>query len=259
MSRKEVLILLCIFHIQNRRVEGDDFFMTGGARFKCFPSQIPEDCNQDFTDAYPELSRSVRNDTLADTYFYFLTSKNPDVPEPLHKCGGKLPKGTNFNPENEFKIYIQPFFINVCDTAIAREMKDQLLERADFNVMIVDDSWAMSFDAPSAIANVELIGKQVATVLQNIQDQTGIAYDKIHIITHSLGAQVAGAIGKHFKFYRITGLDPAAPSYADESLSIDRRLDPTDAEIVEVVHCDAEPCTKLGNNIRCRRLQFLYE
>lgn len=64
----------------------------------------------------------------------------------------------------------------------------------------------------------------------------------IHIMGHSLGAQVAGFIGQTTldrigrKIHRITGLDPAGPVFA--TLPTSQRLSKDDADIVVVVHSD---------------------
>lgn len=59
----------------------------------------------------------------------------------------------------------------------------------------------------------------------------------IHLIGHSLGAHVAGAAGSMFnnRIARITGLDPALPSF-DHFKDADQRLDLTDAQFVDIIH-----------------------
>ncbi|XP_035232645.1 pancreatic lipase-related protein 2-like isoform X2 [Stegodyphus dumicola] len=122
-----------------------------------------------------------------------------------------------------------------------KEYKNEFLKKGDYNVLLPDYSWAHEFDYSSALANIQLIAKQIVTVLQNIQDQTGITYDKFYVIGHSFGAQLAARIGAIFKVHRITGLDPARPGFP-ESLPSSERLDPSDAEIVDVWHCNAGAC-----------------
>ncbi|KAK0080967.1 hypothetical protein PV325_013019 [Microctonus aethiopoides] len=62
----------------------------------------------------------------------------------------------------------------------------------------------------------------------------------LHIIGFSLGAHVAGFIGKLFapiKVPRITGLDPAGPEFISKPPY--RRLDKSDAEFVDVIHTES--------------------
>lgn len=65
----------------------------------------------------------------------------------------------------------------------------------------------------------------------------------IHLIGHSLGAHVAGNVGRTAKNLtgipvgRLTGLDPAGPLF--NFVLDDVRLRKTDAELVDVIHTDA--------------------
>ena len=80
------------------------------------------------------------------------------------------------------------------------------------------------------------LGEEVARFLTRIMDM-GADPAHIHLIGHSLGAHVAGAAGSMFKgrIARITGLDPALPSF-DHFKEADQRLDETDAQFVDIIH-----------------------
>ena len=61
----------------------------------------------------------------------------------------------------------------------------------------------------------------------------------VHLIGHSLGAQVCGFAGQGLnKVGRITGLDPAGPLF--DGLPRNARLDKTDADFVDVIHTDSK-------------------
>lgn len=63
--------------------------------------------------------------------------------------------------------------------------------------------------------NTQAIGNYVALALQMLVNSS-FPLDKIHVIGHSLGAQICGAAGRTFteltqlSLPRITGLDPAS-------------------------------------------------
>lgn len=80
------------------------------------------------------------------------------------------------------------------------------------------------------------LGEQVARFISRIIEM-GADPQHIHLIGHSLGAHVAGAAGAMFKnrVSRITGLDPALPSF-DHFKEADQRLDVTDAIFVDIIH-----------------------
>ncbi|XP_067006725.2 inactive pancreatic lipase-related protein 1 [Anabrus simplex] len=57
------------------------------------------------------------------------------------------------------------------------------------------------------------------------------------MIGHGLGAHIAGYVGHSIKgLARITGLDPTGPYF--QGMPTEVRLDPTDAEFVDVIHTD---------------------
>lgn len=68
-------------------------------------------------------------------------------------------------------------------------------------------------------------------------------HNKIFISGHSLGAHIAGMIGRHFieitgkKLPRITGLDPAKPCFINDAKL--KGLSPGDAEFIDVIHSDS--------------------
>lgn len=69
----------------------------------------------------------------------------------------------------------------------------------------------------------------------------------VHVVGHSLGAHVAGFMGKQIISLssrsqilgRITGLDPAQPGYSGSPTEATNRLDKDDALMVDIVHTDS--------------------
>lgn len=93
------------------------------------------------------------------------------------------------------------------------------------------------------IDHTNFSGAQIANTIQELTEKNNeIPLQNIVIIGHSLGAQIAGWIGKNFyrrtkkKLSRIIALDPAGPIFRIRPSS--RRLNQKDAEVVLVVHTD---------------------
>lgn len=91
---------------------------------------------------------------------------------------------------------------------------------------------------PVSSANVKPIGSYIADFLLNSKAKI----ENVHVIGHSLGAMVASYVGKSVynktgsKIGRITATDPAGPGF--EQLVPELRLNPNDAEFLDVIHTD---------------------
>ncbi|KAM8902060.1 lipase member H isoform 2-T2 [Lycaon pictus] len=115
-----------------------------------------------------------------------------------------------------------------------------LLHVEDMNVVIVD--WNRG--ATTVIYNhASSKTRKVANVLKEFIDQMlvkGASLDNIYIIGVSLGAHIAGFVGKMYngQLGRITGLDPAGPLF--NGRPPEDRLDPGDAQFVDVIHSDID-------------------
>lgn len=154
---------------------------------------------------------------------------------------------TSFCPSCETKIIIHGFTETTLKPWL-KTMAWELLKNGDYNVVIVD--WRKGAAPPytQAVANARIMGTILARFIQSLQDNFKISSESIHIIGHSLGAQVASYVGQQVKrLGRITGLDPAKPFF--ENTPIDVRLDASDANFVDVIHTDTgESSTSFGGS-----------
>ncbi|CAK1542968.1 unnamed protein product [Leptosia nina] len=89
---------------------------------------------------------------------------------------------------------------------------------------------------------VRFMGERLGGLLTDVIKRGQKPY-RINLIGHSLGAHIAGVAGQEVyrdtgqRLGRITGLDPAGPCFSN--VSLDSRLDPTDADYVDVIHTNA--------------------
>ncbi|KAH9512772.1 Pancreatic lipase- protein 2 [Bulinus truncatus] len=123
-------------------------------------------------------------------------------------------------------------------------MRDGLLNKGDYNVIIVDWHHGSRFPYEQAAANMYLVARQLAKFLRLVELILGLAPPRMHLIGYSLGAQLAGATAAALsptKVSRITGLDPAEPYFDD--VDDNSRLDLSDAIFVDVIHTDGETFT----------------
>jgi hypothetical protein len=99
----------------------------------------------------------------------------------------------------------------------------------------------------NAAQNAIQVGQYVGLVLAMMDKQSSNGVN-IHVVGHSLGAHLVGVVGRTFekaagkKLARVTGLDPAGPSFIDGPIIeavpelMKARLNRNDAEYVDIIH-----------------------
>uniref|UniRef100_A0A8C3LM73 Triacylglycerol lipase n=1 Tax=Chrysolophus pictus TaxID=9089 RepID=A0A8C3LM73_CHRPC len=127
------------------------------------------------------------------------------------------------------------------------EMCLLLLEVENMNCIAVDWKEGAKGTYVCAVNNIRVLGAEVAYFIKTLQKLFRYSPREIHLIGHSLGAHTAGETGRRIRgIRRITGLDPAGPYF--EGTPPEVRLDPTDANFVDVIHSNAAhfPATGFG-------------
>lgn len=184
------------------------------------------------------LPRSVIN-----TKFILYTRANPNTSETLRAHDENLKK-SSLDLKKKIKFIIHGFI----DTPLSNwvgDMKDELLKGEDLNVIIVDWAGGSLPLYTQATANTRLVGLELGYFINFLLKNYGVDPADIHIIGHSLGAHTAGYAGSMVPgLGRITGLDPAEPYFQGMPSHI--RLDPSDAELVDVIHTDGKGIIFLG-------------
>uniref|UniRef100_A0A672SWA6 Lipase member H-like n=1 Tax=Sinocyclocheilus grahami TaxID=75366 RepID=A0A672SWA6_SINGR len=159
------------------------------------------------------------------------------------ECGQELPHH-NFTQEPLFNVSrpttfvihgyrptgAPPIWINLIVHLLAAQK--------DMNILVVDwNRGAANLNYFTAVANTRGTAVNITGFIESMKKE-GASLDSIHLIGVSLGAHIAGFIGAMLggQVGRITGLDPAGPMFA--SAPTEERLDPTDAQFVDVLHTD---------------------
>ncbi|KAK3098616.1 hypothetical protein FSP39_021249, partial [Pinctada imbricata] len=135
------------------------------------------------------------------------------------------------------------------DSASSQWVKDMtaaLLQREQMNVIAVD--WSQGADSINyyiSSANTRVVGALMARMMSLLNEETQASYGDMHIVGHSLGAHIGGYAGAQTPgLGRITGLDPAGPCFEEQDVIV--RLDPNDANYVDVIHTDGDSLLELG-------------
>ncbi|XP_041360272.1 inactive pancreatic lipase-related protein 1-like [Gigantopelta aegis] len=180
--------------------------------------------------------------------FKLYTKNQPVFTISINETRTALRSNNIYNPSRPTKVIIHGFQDSGQNSWVS-QMVRSLLEKESMNVFVVDwKKGAKFFDYFQACSDARLIGRIVAKLLETLID-IGASPASLHLIGHSLGAHIAGYVAEQIPGVgRITGLDPAGPSFEGRPTSA--RLDSTDAIFVDVIHTDAEPLARLGLGIK---------
>uniref|UniRef100_A0A182XJG6 Lipase domain-containing protein n=1 Tax=Anopheles quadriannulatus TaxID=34691 RepID=A0A182XJG6_ANOQN len=113
------------------------------------------------------------------------------------------------------------------------------------NLLVADWSPVAVLHYPTARDLVLPVGNHLGSILARFMKRLGIEPSQVHVIGHSLGAHIAGNVGRYLggKVRRVTALDPAGPLFALDSKDA---VGPDTAQFVDVIHTDG---MTLGENI----------
>uniref|UniRef100_A0A1A7XJV8 Lipoprotein lipase n=1 Tax=Iconisemion striatum TaxID=60296 RepID=A0A1A7XJV8_9TELE len=178
----------------------------------------------DFSDIVSKFS--LRTAELPDDDICYLV---PGRPETIKEC--------EFNEETQTFIVIHGWTVTGMFESWVPKLVSALYEREPTaNVIVVDWLTRANQHYPTSAAYTKLVGRDVAKFVSWLQDELQLPWERIHLLGYSLGAHVAGIAGglTDNKISRITGLDPAGPTFehADEQSTLSRG----DAQFVDVLH-----------------------
>ncbi|CAK9817776.1 Pancreatic triacylglycerol lipase [Anthophora plagiata] len=181
--------------------------------------------------------------SVIQTRFLLYTRSNREAPESLHYGDDfKSIHQSRFNSARHLKVVIHGYKGSGSDVGAMR-LVQSLLDLEDLNVLVIDWTRGAAATYSAAVANTELVGRQLGLVLLDAVN-LGTLPENIHVIGFSLGAHVAGCASEILKkrkilLGRITGLDPASPFFRNHLFrEKSRKLDATDAQLVDVIHTD---------------------
>ncbi|XP_063290900.1 pancreatic lipase-related protein 2-like [Pelobates fuscus] len=207
-----------------------------------------------FTDDSPwagTMSRPIRQRPWSpeqiNTHILLYTKENPNDFQVFNTSDPVSISASGFK---SFKLsrFIVHGFLSSGEEDWLSNMCKAMLQVEDVNCFCVD--WRSGSRAlySQAANNVRVVGAEVAYFIKTLMDAFRYSPSNIHIIGHSLGAHVAGEVGKRRPgIARITGLDPAEPYF--QRTPIEVRLDPSDADFVDVIHTDGSSIiSRLGFN-----------
>ncbi|XP_076390464.1 pancreatic lipase-related protein 2-like isoform X2 [Megachile rotundata] len=178
-------------------------------------------------------------DLERDIEFLLFTRRNPNYPTKLNSFDSFTLKNSNFDVRYPTIIFIHGYSENAFEGSAAA-IRKAYLKRGEYNLIVVD--WSKLGGLPwyvTAVRNTRIIGPRVARLVKWLDALGTVSLPSLHVIGFSLGAEIAGFMGKALaprKVGRITGLDAAYPLYMNTGR--EGHLTKSDAMFVDVIHTD---------------------
>ncbi|XP_060233292.1 inactive pancreatic lipase-related protein 1 [Meriones unguiculatus] len=199
-----------------------------------------------FSDTEPWAGTAIRPLKLLpwspekiNTQFLLYTNENPNAFQLLQLSDPSTIEASNFQAARKSRFVIHGF-VDKGDEDWAIAMCKNMFQVEEVNCICVDWKRGAQTTYTQAANNVRVVGAQVAQMIGILATNYSHSPSKVHLIGHSLGAHVAGEAGSRTPgLGRITGLDPVEANF--EGTPAEVRLDPSDADFVDVIHTDAAP------------------
>ncbi|XP_075158114.1 phospholipase A1-like [Haematobia irritans] len=182
------------------------------------------------------IARQQDSDKIAapTVDFFIYTRHNPSEPK---EFSINTPEGFYyFVPEIPTYIFVHGWNSSY-ESDFIQTMVSATLKAIDCNVIVADWNRARSWDYVSSVIAIPRTGQIIATMLDYTKEVYKLSFETLTIIGHSLGAHVAGSVGKNVKngkIHKIIGLDPAKPLFFYNKP--EERLAATDAIYVQAIH-----------------------
>ncbi|XP_061162928.1 inactive pancreatic lipase-related protein 1-like [Saccostrea echinata] len=222
------------------------WFLKSKPKQVCYPHVGCFSNAKPFNNARGTLPQSP---SKIETTFSLYTRQNRDTAQILDPYNTNTVSNSNFD-SNLPTIFITHGFQDTAKSGWPLEMKDALLENGDMNVIAVD--WSKGTQGTiyrQSAANTRVVGATIGNMIKALRDSVSLPLGQVHLIGHSLGAQIMGYAGDWVRgIGRITGLDPAGLYF--EKFDTKVKLDPSDASFVDVIHTDGASLLEMAFGIR---------
>lgn len=189
-------------------------------------------------------------DAYRDVRLMLQTRQNRDTPQLLQFRNLQSVQNSNYNSNRPTRVLIHGWGED-SDGDIEITTATELLDYYDFNVIYVDWSEGSStINYVGAANRVPTVGRFVASFLDFLSENNLLPWNRLGLVGFSLGAHIAGHIGKNVRAGRVNhilGLDPAGPLFSVRNP--EGRLDAADATYVECMHTNGPTLLVAGAGI----------
>ncbi|XP_068205847.1 pancreatic triacylglycerol lipase-like [Palaemon carinicauda] len=208
--------------------------------------------SSDLSDSPPEIFK----EDMDHVHFLLWTRSNPEDASYYELKINDIDNIVNstFDPNLPTHVLIHGWIANGYQ-GWPVEAKTELLKHYECNVISIDwEEISHRFNYYAVVNTLPEVGHRVAEMLDIMHIVVQLDITTLHVTGHSLGAHLGGIVGHHVVYGplgRITGLDPAGPSY--RGAPEEEMLDISDATFVEVIHTNGgrtyQACVGLSERI----------
>ncbi|XP_049295099.1 endothelial lipase [Anopheles funestus] len=141
-----------------------------------------------------------------------------------------------FDPRRQLKVLIHGWNADRNHISMLPIRTAYLVQDAH-NLLVADWSHVAYLLYPTARDLAVPVANRIGSMLVRFIERLAIDHSQVHVIGHSLGAHIAGSVGRYCggKLSRVTALDPAGPLFELESKDA---VGPDVAGFVDVIHTD---------------------
>ncbi|OXU24282.1 hypothetical protein TSAR_000477 [Trichomalopsis sarcophagae] len=189
---------------------------------------------------FDQLDALLNSERLSDgmekiRMIHYKRSSNEDVEALNYSLAQSEELMENIDSQKPYVLYIHGYEEHPANESI-QTVVSAYIQRGTDNIVVLDWSAFAFGNYVSVAARIKDISKCTAKALGNLA-AAGLNVDTLHVIGHSLGAQVAGFIDRHLDFSipRVTGLDPANPLFYQFGAE---HVDERSGQQVDIVHTD---------------------
>ncbi|XP_011634428.1 pancreatic triacylglycerol lipase-like [Pogonomyrmex barbatus] len=180
------------------------------------------------------------DESAQNTTFYLYTRKNPVIGQQLFIDDLDSVKKSFWNPDHPTRLVTHGWKGN-SENPSCTQIRDAYLNVGDYNVILIDWREAAKYDWYwKSVRSVPFVSQRVASLIDFLENNANLDPGKTTVIGHSMGAHVA-SLGARFatsEIAEVVATDPAGPAF--ESKPPGKRVDKSDAVLVQVIHTCAK-------------------
>ncbi|XP_022117282.2 lipase member H-A-like isoform X3 [Pieris rapae] len=170
-----------------------------------------------------------------DNQYWLFTRQNRNSRQILQNGNANSIRNSNYRGNRPTKVIVHGWRNNG-NTHMNPMITEAFLAVMDCNVIVVDWNRLASQGYNTAARGVPDVGNHLGRFIQFLFNTAGGNWNDLHLVGFSLGAHIVGNAGRQIggRARRVTGLDPAGPTWGRNSLALNRNS----GRYVEAIHTD---------------------